>query len=350
MINRQVIRTRALQVAYAYLHKGEQRLASAESDLRLALERSYELYMYLLRLPVELTDFFAELQEMRRRKHLATKEERNPNYRLQENRFVAHLRSSEALEDWYMSYPLAWRDESLLMRKLVDLIEHSDLYHEYIKSEPSYETDQTFWLNIFQQIITPNQDLADYLEEQSIYWDNELNCIEKIECEDRPKTDPEEIEQVVREAQANNMYQSQRYDNGSVEIVKSFVYKSLKKAQETEEFSLFILPQYRDEDDESFATHLVRQTIIGYDKVAPLVKKHLSSSWDKERLADMDELLIHLAVTEFLHFPQIATHVSINEYVELSKHYSTPKSSAFINGVLDAIAKELKSEGKILKQ
>lgn len=350
MINRQVIRTRALQVAYAYLHKGEQKLSTAEADLRLALGRSYELYMYLLRLPIELSDFFAELQEIRSRKHLASHEDRNPNYRLQQNLFVAQLRACQALEDWYMQYPLVWREESILLRRLMEAIEGSDLYKSYLQSEPSYETDRAFWLNAFQQIIATSQDLAEYLEEQSIYWDDELCYTEKIECEERPNTDADAVEEAVRQAKETETYQSLRYDNGNVEIVKAFVVKSIKRAREGEDFADVLLPEYRDEDDENFALHLLRQTILGYSKTSDLIAKHLSQSWDKERLADLDELLMHMAVTEFLHFPKVATHVSINEYVELSKYYSTPRSSAFINGVLDAVAKELKSEGKILKQ
>lgn len=350
MINRQVIRTRVLQVAYAYLHKGESKISSAEADLRTSLSRSYVLYLYLLRLPVELTERFGELQELRQRKHIQTAEDSNPNFRLRDNLYVAQVRRCEALEAWYMQFPLAWLEADWLIRKLLQEIEQSELYRNYLESELSYDNDRNFWLSVFNQIIAPNTSLAEYLEEQSIYWDDELCYLEKISSEERPGLDPEDILKAVEEAKATGDYQAQRYELGNVEIVKSFVAKSMKRALENEEFETVLLPEFRDEDDESFALHLLRQTLVGYDKATTLIEKHLSSNWDKERLADIDELLLHLAVTEFLHFPAIATTVTINEYVELSKHYSTPKSSSFVNGVLDAVAKELKSEGKILKQ
>ncbi len=350
MINRQVIRTRVLQVAYAYLHKGESKISAAEADLRTSLGRSYDLYLYLLRLPVELTERFAELQELRRRKHLKTVEDSNPNYRLQNNLYTAQVRRCEMLDAWYMQFPLAWQEADLLLRELLQEIESSDLYREYLESEETYDNDRNFWVSVFNQIIAPNASLAEYLEEQSIYWDDELCYIEKIGSEERPGLDPEDILRAVAEAKASGDYQVQRYELGNVEIVKNFVAKSMKRATSEDELEAVLLPEYKDEDDEAFAQHLLRQTLVGYDKVTGIIEKHLSSNWDKERLADIDDLLLHLAVTEFLHFPAIATSVTINEYVELSKHYSTPKSSAFVNGVLDAIAKELKSEGKILKQ
>lgn len=350
MINRQVIRTRALQIAYAYLHKGEQSLASTEKELRAALARTYDLYLFLLRLPVDLTEHLAELQEVRRRKHFATKEEKNPNYKLQDNRLTAQLRASETLEVWYNNFPLSWGEESSLLRHLVEKIECSDYYAQYLKGEDSYEADREFWVSVLQHIVMPDAELAEYLEEQSIYWDDELCYIEKVECEERPGLEPEDIQAAIEQSKEEHCYQSQRYEAGNVEVVKAFVLKSLKRAVPEDSIDLVILPMYRDEEDEVYAMNLLRYTILNFDKNSELIKQHLSTGWDKERLADMDELLIHMAITEFLNFPQIATSISINEYVELGKHYSTPKSSAFVNGVLDAIARELKTSKKILKQ
>ncbi|MDY5858741.1 MAG: transcription antitermination factor NusB [Porphyromonas sp.] len=350
MINRQVIRTRVLQIAYAHLHKGEQKISASEADLRTSLERSYDLYMYLLRLPVELTERIVELQATRLRKHFRSEEAHLTNGRLADNLYVAQVERCQPLELWYNQFPLNWLDADLLLRSLVDAIESSQLYLDYLASEPSYEADRNFWVQAFAQIIAPSAELAEYLEEQSIYWDDELCYIEKIDCENHPGLDSEEIQAAVQSAQEQELYQSQRYENGNVEIVKAFVLKSMKRATAEEELESVLLPAYRDEEDETFALHLLRQTLVGYDKAGELIRRHLSAGWDKERLADMDELLMHLAVTEFLHFPAIPTNITINEYVELSKHYSTPKSSAFVNGVLDSIAKELKAEGKILKK
>lgn len=351
MINRLVIRTRVFQLAYAHLHKGEQKIATAEAELRKALSRSYDLYLYLLRLPIDITERFAELQQVRSRKHLASYEDLNPNYKLQDNRYVSALRESETLEAWYNQFALSWAEEDLLLRHLVDKIEASERYQEYLKEDATFESDRNFWVQTFTQLIATDEQLGEYLEEQSIYWDDALCYIEKVQCEERPGLDAEDITQALSEAkETEGAYQSLRYEDSCVEIVKNFVQKSMKRALEGENIDHVLLPEYKDEDDETFATQLLRQTLVGYDKTSEIIKKHLSSGWDKERLADVDDLLMHMAVTEFLYFPAIPTSISINEYVELSKHYSTSKSSAFINGVLDAVAKELKAEGKILKK
>lgn len=348
MINRQVIRTRVLQVAYAYLHKDGHKLQQAEQELAIALGRSYELYLYLLRLPIDLTDEFVTLQELRKAKYFATEAERNPSDKLRDNRFVAALRKSEVLESWYNDFSLSWSKEQSLLRDLLQKIEESELYQLYLREEEGYDNDLNFWLAVYQQIVLPSPLLADYLEAQSIYWDESLCTIEKIECEERPK--PDEVETVVKQAQKTEGYQGLRYDNGNTEIVKAFVLKTMRRATEGEDIDSLILPQYRDEDDERFALHLLRQAILNYDKHADYIAKHLSDAWQEERLADLDRLLMHLAVTEFLYCPSIPTSISINEYVELAKHYSTPKSSAFVNGILDAIAQELKQTKQILKQ
>ncbi len=348
MINRVLIRTRALQVAYAHYHREEQKLTTAEAELKVSLGRTYDLYLYLLRLPVELTERYRLLQEIRSRKHLATERERNPNTRLVDNRLVAQLASCEPLDTWYNAFALSWGEEDLLLRHLIEQIEASDLYADYLASEVSFAGDKDFWVNVFHRIIAPDRLLAEYLESQSLYWDNELAQTEKIECEEHPGWDG--LEQAVCDAQGTEQYSSQRLELGSVEIVKDFVEKSLRRAEEGGDFASALLPAYRDHDDEVFASHLLRQLLLGRDKHLELIDRHISERWERERLADMDLLLIRLAVVEFLHFPNIPTHVTINEYVELSKHYSTPKSWSFVNGILDAIAKELKAEGKIIKQ
>lgn len=348
MINRALIRARALQVAYAHYHREEQKLATAESELRQSLSRTYDLYLYLLRLPVELTERLGEIMEVRSRKHLATESERQPNKKILHNALVQQLATCEPLETWYNSFALSWAEEDLLLRHLIECIERSELYTQYLKEEQCFESDRDFWVGVFHRIVAPNARLAEYLEMQCIYWDDELAQTEKVECEEHPEL--EHIDELVRQAQKTEQYAAQRLELGGVEIVKDFVEKSLKRATEEASFADVLLPEYRDQEDELFATHLLRQLLLGYSKHVELIDKHISENWERERLADIDLLIIHLAVVEFLHFPSIPAHITINEYVELSKHYSTPKSSGFVNGVLDAIAKELKSTGKILKQ
>ena len=332
MINRVLIRTRVLQTAYAHLHRGELKLTAAEQDLMVGLERTYDLYLYLLQLIPSLTDFYQEVLDVRRRKHLATHEERSPNLRLIRNRFALQLASSEKLQNWYNQFGLRWQDDETLLRHLIRLIEDSSLYDDYLKgSTESYEQDQNFWADAFHHLFAADELLNERLEQQSIFWENDLKVQEKIECEERPSGEEEQVRAVIEEAKSMGQYQSTSFANGPVEVVKDF-------------------PMFREEEDETFARHLLRQVLVKHDEYLKLIEPILTEGWSSERLADMDALLLRLGVTEFLHFPGIATHFTINEYVELAKHFSTAHSASFVNGILDAMAKRLREEGKILKQ
>lgn len=348
MINRLLIRTRVLQTAYAHFHREEQKLTSAEAELKVSLTRTYDLYLFLLRLIPELTERYDAILEVRRTKHLASPEERNPNKRLVNNRLAQKIDECAPIELWYNSFPLAWSEEDILLRQLINQIEGSELYKGYLEREDSFANDRTFWVEVFNSIIAPHPLLAEYLESQSVYWDDELSQTEKAEFEEHPGW--EELDTAFAEARSGQLYSSTKLSMGAVEIVKDFVAKTLKRIDEELSMEEVLLPAYRDADDEVYAQHLMRQLLLGHKKHVELIEQHISDGWDKERLADMDMILMQMAIVEFLHFPSIPTHVSINEYVELSKIYSTPKSASFVNGVLDAVAKALKSEGKILKQ
>ena len=338
MINRVLIRTRVLQVAYAHLHRGELRLATAEQDLLLSLHRTYDLYLFLLQLIPSLTEFHREVLEIRKKKHLATKAERSPNLRLVENRLAAKLASSEKLSSWY---------EGFNLRR----IEASDIYARYLQAEEStFELDRDFWVEIFHELFATDEELAEMLEQNSIYWEDDLKCTEKAETEERPASEDEAVEQALAEARQLGAYQSLRLENGPVEIVKDFVEKTLRKSEEENAFDQEIRPAFKDEDDERFARMLFRQTLLKYSEQMKLIEPVLSTEWSSERLADIDALLLNLGLTEFLYFPMIPTQITINEYVELAKHFSTAHSASFVNGVLDALARKLKEEGKILKQ
>ena len=337
MINRVLIRTRVLQVAYAHLHRGELRLTTAEQDLLLSLHRTYDLYLFLLQFIPSFTEFYREVLDIRRKKHLATKSELSPNMRLVENRLADKLASSEKLSTWYQGFNLRWEEDETLLRHLLRRIESSEIYHSYLSgAETSFAQDRAFWIDIFTQIIATDDVLAEWLEQHSIYWQDDLREVEKAEVENRPGTE-------------EGAYQSIRLENGPVEVVKDFVEKTLRKSEEESSMDDDIRPAFKDEDDERFARLLFRQTLLKYSDQMKLIEPVLSAGWSSERLADVDALLLNLAVTEFLYFPLIPTQITINEYVELAKHYSTIHSASFVNGVLDALARKLKEDGKILK-
>ncbi len=347
MINRTLIRTRVLQLAYASRSNDAVSLSEALMKLKESLSDTYDLYLFLLKLVPELTIFHSERQEVRKRKRLASREELYPNRRWAESPFVAKLEEAEGLAQWYNASMFDWLSDQEVLRRLANKIEESEIYAEYRKSEKTFEADQRFIVDVFRQIIAQDKYLANFLESYCPYWDSELEGLEKIECEERPKDD--ELDEVVEEARNEGRYSAQPYKLAPVAIVKEFVDKTLRNIREEEPADSAIMPMYRDESDERYGTHLLRQLIIGREQHNELIKQHTSEHWEHERLALMDTLLMEMAIIEFLHFPNIPVQVTINEYVELSKYYSTANSASFINGVLDAVAKALKAEGKILK-
>lgn len=347
MINRILIRTRVLQTVYAQSHREGINLQFAEIELEQALEKTYDLYLLLLQLIPSITEKYAELLEARRNRYIATDAERTPNMRLVRNRLSQQIAACEPLSSWYSSCSVAWYQEDLLLRELIKVIELSEEYEEYLKAEDGYDNDRNFWVAIFKKYIAPSSLLAERLEEWSIYWDSSLYHVERLESIDEPNW--EALDATFAEARGGEGYSATRLEIGSVEIVKDFVEKTLRRAEQGQSFDEVLLPAYRDEDEEKFASHLLRQTLLNRTKYLELIGSYISEKWDRERLADIDLVLMQMAVTEFYHFPNIPTQITINEYVELSKVYSTPKSSGFVNGVLDSIAKALKAEGKIFK-
>ncbi|MDO4707331.1 MAG: transcription antitermination factor NusB [Porphyromonadaceae bacterium] len=347
MINRILIRTRVLQTAYAYGHKSGANLQFAEVELQQALEKTYDLYLFLLQLIPSITDKYAEILEARRNRYIASDVDRKPNTRLLDNRLSRQISECLPLASWYIASSLAWYQEDLLLRELIKMIELSDEYDAYLKAEDSYDNDRNFWVEIFRKYIAPSATLAERLEELSIYWDSSLYYIERIDSVEDP--DWEALDTTFAKARGTEGYSSARLEIGAVEVVKDFVEKTLRRAEQGQIFEAVLLPIYRDEGEEKFASHLLRQMLLNHSKYQELIAEYITDKWDRERLADLDLLLMQMAVTEFFHFPSIPTHITINEYVELSKAYSTPKSSGFINGVLDSIAKALKATGKIFK-
>ncbi len=347
MINRTLIRTRVLQLAYASRSNEEISLSEALMKLKESLSDTYDLYLFLLKLVPELTIYHSERQEVRKRKRLASKEELFPNRRWAENLFVAKLEESESLASWYNASMFDWLSDQEVLRRLANKVEDSELYATYKKSEKTFESDHRFIIDVFRQIIAQDKYLANFLESYCPYWDSELEGLEKIECEERPRD--EEVEELVEEARKEGRYSAQGHKLVPVAIVKEFVDKTLRNIREDMTADSAIMPMYRDESDERYGSQLLRQLILGREKHNDLIKDHTSEHWEHERLAMMDLLLMEMAIIEFLHFPNIPTQVTINEYVELSKYYSTANSAGFINGILDAVAKSLKADGKILK-
>jgi len=307
MINRVLIRIKVLQIVYAFYQKGSDDLKVAENELLLSLRRSYDLYHYFLLLIVDITRTYERMIETKRNKYRPTDEERNPDMRLLNNRLAEQITGNECLLKYCTEHGISWADEQSFVKKILELILESETYADYIKSEDdSYESDKEFWRLVFKRIISNNEFIEDYLEERSIYW------------------------------------------NEDVDIIESFVIKTIKRFSKNEGNHQDLIPMFNSDDDYDYVIKLFRQTLLNGDKYRERINKH-TQNWESERVANMDMVIMQVALAEILNFPTIPVSVTLNEYIDAAKYYSTPKSSTFINGILDSIVEELKEEKLLLK-
>ncbi len=307
MISRRIIRTKVLQVLYAYYSSEEKSLGKTEKELFFCINKSYDLYHYLMVLVIEIADYAEKRIEIKKKKLQPTHEDLNPNTKFITNLVIQQLRDNRQLNSYIDQKKLTWINNPELIKELYLIMIDSDMYKNYMTDENrSFLTDRKFIEKLFDKLILVTEDLYIVLEEQSIFW------------------------------------------NDDVEFVISMIVKTIKRFNERTDSDLRLMPLYKDQEDHDFAKDLIRKTIINHDELRGLIKEH-SKNWDMDRIAFMDVLMMQLAISEFLYFPSIPTKVSMNEYIELSKYYSTEKSRNFINGILDKTLKDLKSSGKIEK-
>lgn len=306
MINRKLIRVKIVQLTYAYYQNGHHNMDTAEKELLFSLSKAYDLYNYLLGLIVAIT------QEERRRVDIATRRaEREgtetPSQRFAFNKFATQLEENKQLNLFMEDKKMSWENDVEAVRKLCDQIEQSPLYQEYMMSDAEdYETDRELWRRIYRTLIQGNEGLDAILEEKSLYW------------------------------------------NDDKEIVDTFVLKTIKRFDPANKADQELLPEYDDTEDREYALKLFRSTILNADTYQRYMSE-TSRNWNFSRLAYMDVVLMQIAIAEMLTFPNIPISVTINEYVDLAKLYSTPKSGGYINGMLDAIARHLVDTGRLLK-
>mgnify|MGYP001432847698 CR=1 FL=1 len=306
MLNRRHIRVKVMQTIYAMHQSGSDNLEKQEKFLTASLENILDLYLIMLSTLTEIRKKEIEFIEISKKKHLATPEERNPNLRFINNPILIALEESNslsiAIEDRKINN---WsiNDDTILM--LLQAVKQSDLYSNYMdKKSVTFEEERFFIADLFSDVIAPNDKLYSYLEDFKLTW-----------VDDIP-------------------------------VVNTEILKQLKKFSSDEDFRIAKL--YKDVEDKDFASTLFRKTVLNEDKLAKeFIDK--TPNWDIERIAELDTIILKMAICEFLNFPSIPLKVTINEYLELAKEYSTPKSSIFINGILDNLVKDLQANNKIKK-
>jgi N utilization substance protein B len=306
MINREIIRIKIVQLTYAYYQNGNKNIDTAEKELFFSLSKAYDLYNYLLSLIVAVT------KESRRRLNiLQAKAQREgsvePSQKFAYNRFALQLENNRQLAEFLETQNRSWADYPEFIGKLFEQIEQSQLYKDYLEStEDSYAADRELWRRVYRTLIQENEDLDQLLEEQSLYW------------------------------------------NDDKEVVDTFVIKTIKRFEEKNGEKQELLPEYDSEEEQDYARKLFRATILNGDEYQRMMTE-ASRNWDFSRLAYMDVIIMQIAIAEMLTFPSIPVSVTINEFVDLAKLYSTPRSSGYINGMLDAIARHLIHTGRLLK-
>ena len=306
MINREIIRIKIVQLTYAYYQNGNKNIDTAEKELFFSLSKAYDLYNYLLLLIVAIT------KEARRRLEIAQGKAKRegtaePSQKFAFNRFALQLENNKHLLEFAETQKRSWADTPEFTGKMFELIEQSQIYKDYIEStDDDYATDRELWRRIYRTLIQENEDLDALLEEQSLYW------------------------------------------NDDKDVVDTFVLKTIKRFDEKNGDKQELLPEYDSEEEKEYARKLFRATILNADEYQRMMSES-SRNWDFSRLAYMDVIIMQIAIAEMLTFPSIPISVTINEYVELAKFYSTPRSGAYINGMLDAIAHYLVRTGRLLK-
>ncbi|MDR0893115.1 MAG: transcription antitermination factor NusB [Mediterranea sp.] len=307
MINRVLIRLKIIQIVYAYYQNGSKNLDSAEKELFFSLSKAYDLYNYLLMLMVAVTEYAQKRIDAAKAKLAPTADDLRPNTKFVDNKFIAQLDVNKQLLEFIGNQKRTWANDQDFVKDLYEQIVETDTYKAYMESpDDSYEGDREVWRKLYKTCVFNNEALDQILEDQSLYW------------------------------------------NDDKEIVDTFVLKTIKRFDPKNGANQELLPEFKDEEDQEFARRLFRRTILNADDYYHLISEN-TKNWELERIAFMDIIIMQTALAEIMTFPNIPISVSLNEYVEIAKLYSTAKSGGFVNGTLDGIVNQLKREGKLNK-
>lgn len=307
MISRRLLRIKVLHILYAHFKSDNQTITMSEKELLFSIQKSYDLYHYLLLLLLDVARYSESRIELAKQKRVPTREDLDPNTRFIDNKVIKQLQECSRLSSYVQNRKLSWVNNPELIKKLYQEIIDSEDYQAYMNDEKnSYKADKEYFIKVFENHIVTSALLYQILEEQSIYW------------------------------------------NDDVEFIISMIIKTVGKFKNRAEEEVELMDLYKNEEDKGFAKTLFRKSVINFNDHNELIDK-FTKNWELERIAFMDILIMKQAITEMVEFAAIPVKVSLNEYIEISKFYSTKKSSNFINGVLDKVVTSLKEQNKINK-
>ncbi len=281
----------------------------AKNELQQSFDKSYELYNYLLKLILDLTELQDRYLDEAKHKFLPTREDLYPNMKFVKNKLVKLLQENEQLQLYFKEHKLSWKDNEIFLKLMLNKIHKSDIYQKYMENDQNeLDEDCNFWKQIFKRIIIDDDDLLEELENQSMYWS----------CDD-------------------------------LDFMGQFVIKTIKRLNDGDKHP--IMPQFKDQEDADYGIELFTATISQEELNTATIEKFIDSRhWDSDRIALIDRVILLVALAEVRSFDKIPTSVTLNEYIEIAKSFSAPSSSAFVNGVLNAAIRELKFTGVIRKQ
>ena len=281
MINRTLIRLKIVQLIYSFYQNGGKDINTAEKELLFSLSKAYDLYNYLLLLMVDTTKYAAELIENQEELNKIAHKEEKISHKFVENRFIKQLSVNQQLLEYLDAQNRTWMNDTDYLKKLLQNIYSSETYKDYMNNETDdYITDKELWRKLYKSIIMKDERIQDVLEDKSLYW------------------------------------------NDDKEIVDTFVIKTIKRFEEQNKQHQQLLPEYKDDEDREYAIKLFRSTILNDEDHRRLIAQSVKN-WEFDRLASMDVVIMQIAIAEILYFPLIPTAVTINEFVEIAKYYST---------------------------
>ena len=306
MISRRMLRIKVIKALYAHLKSDADSLMASEKTLVASIDKTYDLYFLMMSLIVELAHYAEQRQELARKKQLPTYEDLNPNRKFVENAVIRLIAQSDAVNDYLATRKLSWAQYPELIKTLFTQLEQSEYYKAYMaRTERSWRDDMLMVMDFYTNELEESELLEDVLDEMSILWNDDL---------------------------------------GFALIMVTRTLSNMRPSHT----DVKVLPKFKNDEDLDFAMQLFEKAAIGYADNLLHIEK-FTRNWDVERIAFMDNLIMATAVAELVTFPSIPVKVSLDEYIEIAKYYSTAGSSTFINGVLDKVVASLQEEGKINK-
>ncbi len=306
MLSRRLLRVKVVQMVYAFYKTGDTDISKKEKELFYSISKSHELYHLFLLLLIEIHAFAVKRIEFGKNKKRPTREDLYPNTKFIDNLFLNQLIVNKSLLSYIEKNKISWVNYDNVIKNVFKEITSSSIYIDYMNDEigNDYEKDKKFIAKLFEKVIAPVEDIYSAIEEQSIYWNDEA------------------------------------------EFIISMVIKTIKSFDQEKGAYQELLPEFRDKEDKDFVKKLFRKSLVNGEQNRELIKKY-TKNWDFERVAFMDVVIMQVAIAELMEFQKIPPRVTLNEYIEIAKHYSTAKSGVFINGIIDKIVEELIKEGKV---